>query len=70
MLRGRLQEAFVRCLEVFELVEDVDKVTKVLVNLANMCAIQVGGSSSSGGSRPRESPASVRLSVCALDCGT
>eukprot|EP00798_Chlamydomonas_sp_ICE-L_P032313 gene32313-16883_t len=40
----RLDEAkvaFVRCLEVFELVEDVDKVTKVLVNLANMCGIQM-----------------------------
>jgi hypothetical protein len=27
---------------VFELVEDADKVSKVLINLSNMCEMQVG----------------------------
>jgi len=33
--------AYEQALQVFELVEDVDKVTKVLVNLANMCDLQM-----------------------------
>lgn len=36
-----LQVAYERALEVFELVEDTDKVVKVLINLANMCELQV-----------------------------
>jgi hypothetical protein len=35
------QACYERALEVFELVEDHDKVVKVLVNLANMSELQV-----------------------------
>lgn len=35
------QACYERALEVFELVEDHDKVVKVLVNLSNMCELQV-----------------------------
>lgn len=34
--------AYEQALEVFEMVVDVDKVTKALVNLANMAELQVG----------------------------
>lgn len=37
-----LQAAYEQALEVFELVEDVDKVTRVLINLSNLCEMQVG----------------------------
>lgn len=36
-----LQSAYEQALEVFELVEDADKVSKVLINLSNMCEMQV-----------------------------
>lgn len=36
-----VQAAYEQALEVFELVEDVDKVTKVLINLSNLCEMQV-----------------------------
>jgi len=37
-----MQAAYEQALEVFELVEDADKVSKVLINLSNMCEMQVG----------------------------
>eukprot|EP00955_Chlamydomonas_euryale_P089172 364443-Chlamydomonas_euryale.AAC.12 len=36
-----LQVAYEKSLEVFELVEDHEKVVKVLINLANMCELQM-----------------------------
>jgi len=41
LLVGTMQAAYEQSLEVFELVEDVDKVSKVLINLSNMCEMQV-----------------------------
>ncbi|KAF5841729.1 hypothetical protein DUNSADRAFT_11509 [Dunaliella salina] len=35
------QAAYEQSLEVFELVEDADKVSKVLINLSNMCEMQI-----------------------------
>ncbi len=48
------QECYERALEIFELVEDVDKAVKVLMNLANMAEGQVRGGGTKGWGKEEE----------------